>query len=521
MFGAPALRVGTATFGPRDLGGVKPKQLLELLLLDRGRTLPKDRAADALWGERLPRNVAATIESYVSVLRHRLGRALIVTETGGYRIPAEAVETDVDRFDALLREGAATVGEPRRAALAQATALAAEDLLADEPYATWVIPTREHYRERRRQALLELAECCLELDRPADALDAALGLDPASERAARAAMRAHRALGDRDAALRAYDRLRTALHDQLGVAPGPETAELHLELLREDEAPLGRLRAAQPIAYTDGPARIAYQVVGDGAIDIVFAPSHVTNLGTTWDDPTYAGFLRRLGTLGRLILFDKRGTGLSDPALDFPTTKERSDDLVGVLDAAGSERALLLGVCGGGALCVQFAADHPERTAALVLHNSAACFIRTPDHPWGWSREDHERLLASFEEAWLNGPAVERRNPGLTGNAGYRDWFGRYIRLAANPWMARRLAEMNAEIDVREQLPAVRAPTLVICRTDDVWLDPENSRYLAARIPGARLVELPGVDHDPWVGDTEPVLEALAEHVRGFSKVAA
>jgi pimeloyl-ACP methyl ester carboxylesterase len=118
-----------------------------------------------------------------------------------------------------------------------------------------------------------------------------------------------------------------------------------------------------------------------------------------------------------------------------------------------------------------------------------------------------ERLLDGLDEARMgNGDGLVRRNPGLAGNPRYRDWFARYVRLAANPWMARRLAEMNAELDVRDALRSIRAPTLVVCRTDDAWLSPENSRYLAQRIDGARLVELPGVDHDPWVGDSEQVL---------------
>jgi pimeloyl-ACP methyl ester carboxylesterase len=214
-----------------------------------------------------------------------------------------------------------------------------------------------------------------------------------------------------------------------------------------------------------------------------------------------------------------RGTGLSDPALDFPTTRERSEDLLAVLDAAGSARPVLFGVCGGGALCIQLAADHPERVAGLLLHNSMARMLRAPDYPWGWSAGTYRRLLASFEDAWLgNGDGLVGRNPGLAGNPRYRAWFARYVRLGASPWMARRLTELNAELDVRELLSRVRAPCLVICRTEDVWLSADNSRYLARNIPGARLVELPGVDHDPWVGDAAQVLEVaetfVAELVR-------
>jgi pimeloyl-ACP methyl ester carboxylesterase len=263
-----------------------------------------------------------------------------------------------------------------------------------------------------------------------------------------------------------------------------------------------------------GGVSIAYQVVGEGPVDLVFVPSFVTNLGATWDDPTYAAFLHRLAGLTRLILFDKRGTGLSDPVLDVPTPQQRTDDIFDVLDAAGSRRALLFGVCGGGSQCIGFAAAHPHRVAGLILFGAAARLIKSADYPLGWTREQHERFLAAFEQAWLTGGRPERRNPCLADNPRYRDWFARYVRLAASPFTARQLAEANARADVRDLLPDVRVPTLVMMRTDDVWLDVENGRYLAAHIPGARLIELPGVDHDPWMGDIEPVLSAVRAAVQ-------
>jgi pimeloyl-ACP methyl ester carboxylesterase len=272
-----------------------------------------------------------------------------------------------------------------------------------------------------------------------------------------------------------------------------------------------RRPAPRPISYANNAGvRIAYQVVGDGPVDLAFTPSHVTNLAATWDDPTYAGFLGRLASMARLILFDKRGTGLSDPALDFPSPRERSEDLVSVLDAVGSRRAVLFGVCGGGALCAHLAADHPERAAGLILFNSAARTLRSDDYPWGVPVEFYRRFLAAFEEIWMDErDRIAQRNPALADNPRFRDWYARYVRLAASPYLARRLAEMNAELDIRPLLTHIRTPTLVITRTGDAWLSPENSRYLAEHIAGAQLLELPGVDHDPWVGDTEPVLAAV------------
>jgi pimeloyl-ACP methyl ester carboxylesterase/DNA-binding SARP family transcriptional activator len=534
MFGSLELDVAGRTVGARDLGGVKPRQLLEQLLIERGRPVSKDRLADQLWDERAPRRMAATIETYVSVLRRRVGPRLISTERGGYRVPVEHVYVDLDRFDALLRRAAGARGlASRRAALEASTALGERELLADEPDVKWVLAPREHYRRRQVQALVDLAECCLELDDYRPALAAAergLAREPTSERGCRVAMLARYALGDRGGALRVYARLRVVLSEEFGVDPTSQTGQLHVAILR-DEGPAGllgptvasartarpgprrqaRRPAPLPISYADNAGvRIAYQVVGDGPVDLAFSPSHVTNLAATWDDPTYAAFLRRLASMGRLILFDKRGTGLSDPALDFPSPRERSDDLASVLRAAGSPRAVLFGVCGGGALCAHLAADHPERVAGLILFNSAARTLRSDDYPWGVPVEFYRRFLAAFEEIWLDeSDRIAQRNPGLADNPRFRDWYARYVRSAASPYLARRLAEMNAELDIRPLLAHIRTPTLVIARTGDAWLSPENGRYLAEHIPGAQLLELPGVDHDPWVGDTEQVLAAV------------
>jgi DNA-binding SARP family transcriptional activator/pimeloyl-ACP methyl ester carboxylesterase len=540
MFGSLELDIAGTALGPRDFGGIKPKQLLEILLLGRDRLVTKDRLADLLWGDRLPQRVTPTIETYVSVVRRQLGArggqaaGLILTEPGGYRLARERVTTDLERFATLLRCAAAARPAERRAFLEAATALGAAELLADEPHADWVIADREHYRALQVQALIDLAECCIELHDHRAALAAVaqvLALEPASERAYRAAMVAHYALGDRDEAVRAHARCAAVLSGELGVPPAPETAELHLAILHDVDAAtlpglgrpaaaIGRLRAALPIGYA-GPAgaRIAYQVVGDGPVDILFSPSLVSNLAATWDDPTYAAFLRRLATIGRLILFDKRGTGLSDPAIDFPGVQERSDDLVGVLDVAGSRRAVLFGTCGGGALCLQFAADHPDRTLALILHNTAARMLVADDYPWGWPPERYERFLAAFDEAWLgDGTGQVRRNPGLADDPRYCDWFAHYMRLGANPWMSKRVAELNRDLDVRSVLGEIRAPALVICRTEDVWLPAGNSRYLAREIHDTQLVELPGVDHDPWVGDSEQVFTAVEAFLAGIGR---
>jgi pimeloyl-ACP methyl ester carboxylesterase len=187
-----------------------------------------------------------------------------------------------------------------------------------------------------------------------------------------------------------------------------------------------------------------------------------------------------------------------------------------VMDAAGSKRAVLFGVSEGGPMCALAAARHPERVARLVLHAAFARILRTPDYPWGWTPERFESYLDSFEEAWTTGAGLEVINPSLAGNHRYIRWYARYLRLGASPGTARRLMRMNAEIDLAELLPTISVPTLVLHRRDEQWVKAEHGRYVAERIPGARLVLLPGVDHHPWIGEVEPVHRALDKFIRAL-----
>ncbi len=290
-------------------------------------------------------------------------------------------------------------------------------------------------------------------------------------------------------------------------------------LLAAQSGPGAELPAAPPgstgTRYAhSGEVSLAYQTLGEGQPDIVFVPGFVSHVEAAWEDPTYASFMRRLAIDRRLIIFDKRGTGLSDPVVEWPTLEERVADVIAVMDAAASDRAVLFGVSEGGPMCALAAAQHPGRVAGLVMHASFARLLIAPDYPWAWTPKFFEFYLAAFEESWTTGAGLEVINPSLAGNQGYIRWFARYLRLSASPGMARRLMRMNAEIDIESLLGEIRVPTLVLQRRDEQWVDIGNSRHLAERIPGARLVELPGADHQPWIGDVEPVHRALDEFIR-------
>ena len=269
-----------------------------------------------------------------------------------------------------------------------------------------------------------------------------------------------------------------------------------------------------------GDVHIAYQVIGDGPLDLVYVPGWVSNVGLNWEEPSYARFLTRLASFARLILFDKRGTGLSDrvPDRELPTLELRMDDVRAVLDAVGSERAALLGVSEGGPMCALFAATYPDRTVALVMYGSYARRRRTADYPWGQSDEDLAAFLREIEEDWGGPVGRAARAPSAVGDERFMRFWSSYLVQSASPQAALSLVRMNAEIDVRPVLSAIRVPALILQRTGDRVVRTEEASYLAERIPGAELVLLAGDDHLPWVGDQDAVLDEIEVHLTGIRR---
>jgi len=262
-----------------------------------------------------------------------------------------------------------------------------------------------------------------------------------------------------------------------------------------------------------GSVNIAYQVVGSGPIDLVFVMGWVSHLEYFWNEPSFARFLSRLASISRLIVFDKRGTGLSDavPVSQLPTLEQRLDDVRAVMDAVGSQRAVLLGVSEGGPLCSLFAATYPEKTEALVMIGSYARRLRDVDYPWGPTLQERDEFLQTIVDEWGGPVGIEVRAPSRMSDSAFRDWWASYLRMGASPGAAVALTRMNAEIDIRNLLPSIRVPTLVLHRTGDQCLKVEEGRYLASRIPGATFVELEGADHLPFVGDQEAILREIEQ----------
>jgi pimeloyl-ACP methyl ester carboxylesterase/DNA-binding winged helix-turn-helix (wHTH) protein len=269
-----------------------------------------------------------------------------------------------------------------------------------------------------------------------------------------------------------------------------------------------------------GDVNIAYQVVGSGPPDLVFVMGWVSHLDYFWAEPSFARFLHRLASFSRLILIDKRGTGLSDRVTELPTLEQRMDDVRAVLDQVGSKYAALLGVSEGGPMCALFAATYPEKTRALVMIGTYARRLRDAEYPWGPTREQRDAFHQQIQDQWGGPIGLEERAPSVAHDPAFRAWWATYLRMGASPGAALALSEMNAEIDIRGILPSIRVPTLVLHRRHDHCLKVEEGRYVASRIPGARFVELPGEDHLPFVGDQERLFDEIERFVTGAEPTA-
>lgn len=258
-----------------------------------------------------------------------------------------------------------------------------------------------------------------------------------------------------------------------------------------------------------GDVSIAYQVVGDGPFDLVYAPAFVSHVELAWEIPSLAAYFRRLASFSRLIRFDKRGTGMSDRVGSLPTLETRMDDLRAVMDAAGSERAAIIGVSEGGPMAILFAATYPDRAWALVLEGTYARIMWAPDYPWGEREEEFERELSEETEGW--GTGTQERSlqiaRALAPSASEADWepLAKMIRHGASPGARRDLVLMSKQIDVRHALPAIHIPTLVLNRNNEDPATIASSQHLADQILGAQHTELPGRDHALFVGDPERV----------------
>jgi DNA-binding SARP family transcriptional activator/pimeloyl-ACP methyl ester carboxylesterase len=527
----------TAGGRPLGLAGARTRAVLAMLIVHANQVVSSDRLTEELWPGQL--RAGDSLQVRLSGLRKALRLAgeadRLVTRPPGYLLRLNPDELDARRFERLAAEG--------NAALADGDAAAAVRLL-DEALRLWRGPalaglddapsTRAEagrLEEERLAALESRAEALLGCGRHRDViaeLETLTTAHPFRERFWQQRMLALYRAGRQADALRAFADLRAALITDLGIEPGPELRELHGRILRQDPA-LGAARSqpdqargpdAPPTpgtryAPTQDGIHVAYQVLGTGEPDIIFVPGLMSHLELLWEDQEASGFFRRLSGLGRLIVFDKRDTGLSDPAPADMSLEERMEDVRAVMRAAGSSRAVLFGYSEGAPMSLLFAATYPERVAALILGSGSARWFPADGYPCGAeSRTMFDGLQEIAAHRWGQGATIEWYLPSLAGSAHVRRLIGRFERMAISPSAFQRMLRMIQDIDVRAVLPAVHVPTLVIQRLGDRISPPCHGRYLAAHIAGARYFEQPG-DHSLRFATGEDS-DALHAEIAGF-----
>jgi DNA-binding SARP family transcriptional activator/pimeloyl-ACP methyl ester carboxylesterase len=507
------------------LAGRKQRALLARLLLDANRTVAVDRLVADLWGEEVPETAQKMVQIYVSQLRKLLPADVLLTRAPGYALELEPGALDLVRVEHLRNQG--------QAALSAGDAALASDRFG-EALALWRGPALAEFQEPfavgEASRLEELHLACLESRIEADLargrhtelvgeLDALVARHPLREGLREQQMLALYRSGRQSEALSAYQAFRGTLAGELGLEPSARLRELERRMLRQDPDLDVQARPAaaappseqQPEVHyvSSGDVSIAYQVVGDGPLDLVLVHGWVCSFQPGWERPQIASFYRRLAEMGRLIPFDKRGTGLSDRVAGIAPLEERMDDVRAVMDAVGAERAVLLGISEGGPMVSLFAATYPERTAAVVLMGSFARRSWAPDYPIGERLEDAWWTHATPDEWGLPWARrfVDERAPSAAGDEDTYRWYASYLMRGASPGAALQLGRMNAEIDVRHVLPTIHVPALVLYREGEYLREP--TRYLGERIPGARVVELPGADHLPWEGDQKTLLDEI------------
>jgi class 3 adenylate cyclase len=261
----------------------------------------------------------------------------------------------------------------------------------------------------------------------------------------------------------------------------------------------------------NGDIHVAYQVFGEGDVDLVFVPGFISHIENYWDEPNLARWLRRLGSFSRTILFDKQGTGLSDRVSKLPGLDVRMDDVCSVMDAEGVDKAAIFGISEGGSLATLFAASHPDRSRALILCGAFAKF-----KSWIPTKEAMENFFQYIDSDWGRGESLQMFAPTMEGDQAFKQWWGKFERLGGSPGAVKTLILMNSRIDIADILPSVNVPSLVIHRRDDIAVDVEAGRFLAELIPNAKYVELSGIDHIPWVGEnSNQILDEMSVFLTG------
>ena len=518
-----------------ELAGPRSRAVLALLLVHAGHVVSSDRLIEELWPGQPADTAAGSLQVRLSELRKALRSAgeadRLATVPPGYLLRVEPGELDARRFEQLATEGDAALaaGDAATAVrcLDQAMGLWRGPALAGFDTVPSARAEAARMEERRLAALESRAEALLARGRHRELiaeLETLTAAHPLRERFWSQRMLALYRAGRQADALRAYRELRDVLVAELAIEPGPDVRDLQARILRQDPA----LDGPAPDRSADGPPmapptryvqtsdgiHIAFQLVGEGERDMVLVPGLMSHVELIWEEPETADFYQRLAKLGRLILFDKRDTGLSDRAPGTMSLEERMEDVRAVMQAAGSSRAVLFGYSEGAPMSILFAATYPERVSALILASASARWFPAPGYPCGQgAQEMYDALRDIAAHRWGQGATIDWYLPSQAHSARARQLLGRFERMAVNPSAFLRLTQMIRDIDVRALLPAIHVPTLVIQRLGDRITPPCHGRYLASHIAGARYFEQEG-DHSlrfAASGDNDALYAEIAD----------
>jgi len=532
VLGPVRLEHGSATFEP----GARREQALLALLAAEARPMSRARLAAMLWPDADEVDARGRMRRLLHALSHHVGHDALVTDRHTVALANDVCcATDLASLRRSLAQGlyrsTADASEESLAALEHAAQLAAaefaEGLALDEcdELSAWLERQRESLRQARAQALAQLVtrlEGAAQHERALHHAQALVAIDSLNEAAQRQRIRLYAAVGQPHAALQQFERFRQLLHDELAVEPEAATLQL-VDEIRADEI---RARDVATTTLIDNPpatltvrftrsgdTHLAYQVLGDGPLDVLLISGFVSNLEQAWEPGGPATFFRELERDFRLILYDRRGVGLSDRTVDPADTSVSSADALSILDAVGSRRALVFAVSEGGPIAIRLAVEHPERVVGLALWATLARGTAAPDYPWALTAQQYARWLDALVAQWGRPADIDTFAPDQAGDPLLQRWWARMLRLGSSPLCMRAVLRTLAQTDVRALLPQVRVPTLVMHRTGDRAVRVDAGRQLATAIPGARWLELPGTAHWWWLGETAPIIEAI----KGFA----
>lgn len=492
---------------PCPLALRKGLALLVYLAETKG-SVGRDVVATMLWPEGSEEVVRARLRRLLHHLQRTLGDEVLTIDRSTVRWSATIdLQVDSHRFEQACDDGQ----------FERACGFYCGDFLegftpGDCPqFDEWAFFRREALRGRLIQALERLVQDKHAAgDYAAAAMHAGrlVEFDPLSEVYGRHLIRSLLLAGDRATAQRHFEAMRQRLHDELNVAPEWETRAL-LDAgttLPSENPPSTRYVSGEGV-------HLAFQTYGTGRFDILLLPGFVSHVERVWEEPRCRAFLSSLAGMGRLVLLDRRGVGLSDRVGFNPSVEATAQDIGTVLDAAGSRRVVLFGASEGGPACIKFAVDHPHRVAGLILFASLAKGVATPDYGHALQASQYERWLQHLIAGWGGPAGIETFAPSLSGDPQARAWWAGLLRAASSPGAIRGVLDTLRDMDVRDLLDRVAVPTLVLHRHDDRAVRVGAGRHLAGHIAKARFVELEGADHWPHAGDQQPVLENIKQFV--------